>query len=86
MGKAPQERGIRGSDAAEHVIIRPHVVVPHEQLASVGFVVEVVREAAHHPFKVVALIDDVPGEVFFAVPHSPQYASSKLSRESSNSM
>lgn len=70
MGKAPKERGLGGSDAAEHVIVRPHVVVPHEQLASVGFVVEVVGEAAHHPFEVVALIDDVPGEVLFAVPLS----------------
>lgn len=39
MGKTPKERGVGGSDAAEHVIVRPHVVVPHEQLASVGFVV-----------------------------------------------
>ena len=70
MGKAPKERGFGGSDAAEHVIVRPHVVVPHEQLASVGFVVEVVGEATHHPFEVVALIDDVPGEVFLAVPFS----------------
>lgn len=42
MGKAPKERGLGGSDAAEHVIVRPHVVVVHEQLACVGFVVEVV--------------------------------------------
>ncbi len=70
MGKAPKERWFGGSDVAEHVIVGAHRVVVHEQLASEGFVVEVVREAAHHPVKVVALIDDVPGEVFFAVPLS----------------
>lgn len=43
-------------------------VVIHEQLASEGFVVEVVGEAAHRPFEVVALLDDVPGEVFLAIP------------------
>lgn len=39
----PKERGKR-SDAAEHVAVRAHRVVPHEQLASEGFVVEVVDE------------------------------------------
>ena len=34
------------------------------------FVVEVLREIAHSPFEVVALIDDVPCEVFLAVPFS----------------
>jgi len=32
MGKAPKERGFGGSDVAEHVIVRPHVVVIHELL------------------------------------------------------
>ena len=32
------------------------------------FVVEVVGEAAHRPFEVVALLDDVPSEVFLAIP------------------
>ena len=32
------------------------------------FVVEVASEVAHRPFEVVAFLDDVPGEVFFAVP------------------
>lgn len=42
MGKTPKERGFGGSDTAEHVIVRPHVVVVHERLAYIGFVVEVV--------------------------------------------
>ena len=58
----------QGSDAAEHVVVCAHVVVPHEQVASEGFVVEVVGEIAHDPVKVVALLDDVAGEVFFSVP------------------
>ena len=32
------------------------------------FVVEVAGKVAHLAFEIVALIDDVPGEVFFAVP------------------
>ena len=32
------------------------------------FVVEVAGEVAHLAFEIVALADDVPGEVFFAVP------------------
>lgn len=68
MGKAPKERGVGGSDAAEHVIVGAHRVVVHEQLASEGFVVEVAGEVAHRPFEVVAFLDDVAGEVFFAVP------------------
>ena len=32
------------------------------------FVVEVAGEVAHRPFEVVAFLDDVLGEVFFAVP------------------
>lgn len=35
------------------------------------FVVEVADEVAHLAFEIVALADDVPGEVFFAVPLSP---------------
>ena len=35
-----------------------------------GFVVEVAGEVAHLAFEIVALADDVPGEVFFAVPLS----------------
>lgn len=57
-----------GSDVAEHVVVCAHRVVVHEQLASEGLVVEVVGEIAHRPFKVVAFLDDVAGEVFFAVP------------------
>lgn len=70
MGKAPKERGFGGSDAAEHVIIGPHVVVPHEQLPCEGFVVEVAGEVAHLSFEIVALADDVPGKVLLAVPLS----------------
>ena len=47
-----------------------HSVVVHEQLASEGFVVEVSGEVAHSFFEVVAFLDDVPGEVFLAVPFS----------------
>lgn len=53
----------KSSDAAEHVTVCAHRVVPHEQLASESFVVEVVGELAHRLFEVVALLDDVPGEV-----------------------
>ena len=59
-----------GSDGAEHVIVGAHRVVVHEQLASEGFVVEIAGKVAHRPFEVVAFLDDVPGEVFFAVPLS----------------
>ena len=62
-----EERG-KGSDHAEHVVVCAHRVVVHEQVASEGFVVEVVLEITHDPVKVVALLDDVAGEVFFAVP------------------
>ena len=60
--------GDSGSDDAEHVIAGAHRVVVHKQLASEGFVVEVAGEVAHPPFEVVAFLDDVAGEVFFAVP------------------
>lgn len=63
------ERG-KGSDVAEHVIVGAHRVVVHEQLASEGFVVEVAGQVAHLAFEIIALADDVPGEVFFAVPLS----------------
>lgn len=63
-------RGLEGSDVAEHVIVGAYRVVVHEQLASEGFVVEVAGKVAHRPFEVVAFLDDVPGEVFFAVPLS----------------
>ena len=67
--EARREGGL-GSDGAEHVIVGAHRVVVHEQVASEGFVVEVAGEVAHRPFEVVAFLDDVPGEVFFAVPLS----------------
>ena len=35
-----------------------------------AFVVEVASKVAHLAFEIVALVDDVPGEVFFAVPLS----------------
>ncbi len=50
------------------MIVGAHRVVVHKQLASEGFVVEVAGEVDHRPFEVVAFLDDVPGEVFFAVP------------------
>lgn len=68
MGKAPKERGVGWSDAAEHVIVGAHVVVVHEQVASEGFIVEIAREVAHRSFNVPALLDDVSGEVLLAVP------------------
>jgi hypothetical protein len=66
----PRRASLKGgrSDAAEHITVRAHRVVPHEQVASEDFVVEVVGELAHRPFEVVALRDDVPDEVFLAVP------------------
>lgn len=64
-----ERKGYR-SDSAEHVIVRAHVVIIHKQLASVGLIIKIICEAAHHRFDVVAFLDDVPGEVFFAVPLS----------------
>ena len=52
------------------MIVCAHRVVIHEQVASERFVVEVAGEVAHRPFEVVAFLDDVAGEVFFAVPRS----------------
>jgi len=66
--RATPKEEVKSSDATEHITVRAHRVVPHEQLASEGFVVEVIGEFAHRPFEVVALADDVPGEVFLAVP------------------
>ena len=37
-----------GSDSVEHVVVRAHRVVIHEKLTGVGFIVEVIGEAAHH--------------------------------------
>lgn len=62
-----ERKGYR-SDSAEHVIVRAHVVIIHKQLASVGLIIKIICEAAHHRFDVVAFLDDEPGEVFFAVP------------------
>ena len=59
---------VKGSDYAEHVTVCAHRVVVHEQVASEGFVVEVAGKVSHLAFEIVALVDDVPGEVFFAVP------------------
>lgn len=59
-----------GSDVAEHVVVGSHGVVVHKQLTCEGFVIEVAFKAAHRPFEVVALADDVPCEVLFAVPFS----------------
>ena len=68
--KALDAEGVEGSDSAENVTVCFHVVVPVEQLSCEGFVVEAVGEATHHLFKIVALFDDMPGEVFFAIPLS----------------
>lgn len=47
FGKALGGReGGKKSDVAEHVVVRAHRVVVHEQLATEGFVVEVSRETA----------------------------------------
>ncbi len=56
------ERGLEGSDDAEHVIVCAHGVVVHKQLSTEGFIIEVAREVAHRPFEVVALVDNVPGD------------------------
>ena len=57
----------QGSENSEHVVVRAHLIVVHKQLTAKAFVIEVVGEIAHRPFKVVALVDDVAGEVFLAV-------------------
>ena len=66
--KGDSKEGGKRSDAAEHVTVCAHRVVPHEQPASKSLVVEVVGKLVHRLFEVVALLDDVPGEVFLAVP------------------
>ena len=43
------------------------VVVPHEQVAGVSVVVEVVSEMPHLPFEVIAALYDFSCEVFLAV-------------------
>ena len=53
------EVGRAVSATAEHITVRTYVVVPHKQLASEGFEVEVISEIAHRPFIVVAFVDDV---------------------------
>ena len=60
-------RGLEGSDDAEHVIVGAHRVVVHKQLASEGFVVEVIREMPHQLFEVIAVVYDFSSEVFLAV-------------------
>lgn len=40
-GDPARREGGLGSDATEHVIVRAHIVVPHEQVASEGLVVEI---------------------------------------------
>lgn len=59
--------GDSGSDAAEHMAVCSHVVVPVEQLSCEGFIIEVVGVITHHLFEIIALFDDVSGEVFFYV-------------------
>ena len=69
FGKALMGReGGKGSYNAEHVAVCSHRVVVHEQVASEGFVVEIAGKVAQLAFEIVALADDVPGEVFFAIP------------------
>ena len=60
--------GGKGAHNAEHVAVCAHRVVIHEQVVSEGFLVEVAGKVAHLAFEIVALADDVPGEVFFAIP------------------
>ena len=54
-----RREGGKGSDAAEYVIVGAHGVVPYEQVAPEGLVVEVAFKAAHRSFVVVA--HDVSG-------------------------
>lgn len=58
MATLKAEIGMR-SDAAEHMTVCAHRVVPHEQLSYEGFVVKVVSEITHHFFKIVAVANDV---------------------------
>lgn len=46
------------------------IVVPHEQVAGVNVVVEVIGEFAHLLFKVIAVVSDFSCEVLLAVVHS----------------
>ena len=50
----------------EHVAV-VEIVIAHEQLTGESRVVEVVGEIAHLPFKVVAIIDELPGVVLLGV-------------------
>lgn len=69
MGKALGRReDLEGSNIAKHVVVCTHRVVVHERLASEGFVVEESREVARRPFRVMALLDHVLGEVLFEIP------------------
>ena len=69
-GESSEERGRPGSDVAEHVTVFAHRVIRHKQIVSEAFVVEIAGKIAHYPVKVVALVDDMLGEVFFAFPFS----------------
>ncbi len=53
-----------GSNIAEHVTVCAHWVIPHEQFASEGSVVEVLSEIAHRPLEVLTLLEDVSCELF----------------------
>ena len=71
FGKAQRVRSEAwGQMLRNTLLLASHGVVVHEQLPCEGFIIEVAFEAAHLSFEIVALADDVPGEVFFAVPLS----------------
>ena len=59
------ERGLEGSDDAEHVAVIVIVVI-HEQVAGVSVVVEVFDEFVHHPFEGIAVVYDFSCEFFLA--------------------
>lgn len=51
----------------EYMSVIAHVVIAHEQIACVFFVIEVERKITHHAVQIVALADDVIGEIRFRV-------------------
>ena len=44
------------------------IIIPIKPLACVSFIVEVVGEVTYHSFNVIAILDNVSGEIFFCIP------------------
>ena len=63
-----EQRGVQLSAYAEHVTVLAAVEIINKPIVGEAFVVKVYFKRPQRPFKVVALVDDVTGEVFFAIP------------------